>query len=255
MNPVTPAIRAQTPVFPSFPPNPLLVRAKNWLRKLTRKTPAVGHVNFGSLRRLSPISRVFGYDRGKPLDRYYIENFLGEHATDVRGRVLEIAGREYTRQFGSDRVTTSDVLHAVPGNPQATFIGDLAHDNKLPSQAFDCIILTQTLLCIYDLHAVIQTLFRILKPGGVVLATVPGICQIAQPDMVLWGDYWRFTSLSAHRLFADAFGADRVNVTTFGNVLVAASFLHGLAVADLTPGELDHCDPNYPVSICIRAQS
>jgi glycosyltransferase involved in cell wall biosynthesis len=36
----------------------------------------IGSVRFGDFRRLSPISRSFGFDRGTPTDRYYIENSL-----------------------------------------------------------------------------------------------------------------------------------------------------------------------------------
>ena len=89
--------------------------------------PSVGMVNFGSLRRLTPISRHFGYDRGRPIDRYYIENFLAHHADDIRGHVLEIGDASYTRQFGGDRVAKSDVLHVTSDNPEATIVGDLAN--------------------------------------------------------------------------------------------------------------------------------
>src|SRR5688572_17693927 len=89
------------------------------------KPPSVGTVRFGDLRRLAPISRRFGYDRGKPIDRVYIEQFLALHAGDVRGRTLEIGDDAYTRRFGGDRVALHDVLHVAEGNPKATFVGDL----------------------------------------------------------------------------------------------------------------------------------
>jgi hypothetical protein len=88
--------------------------ALRWMRRrwerLTR-WPAVGAVRFGSLRRVTPISRQFGLDRGQAIDRYYIESFLARHATDIRGRVLEIGDDSYTRKFGDGCVTRSDVLH------------------------------------------------------------------------------------------------------------------------------------------------
>jgi len=33
-----------------------------------------------SLVQVSPISTAFGYDRGQPVDRYYIDRFFAEHA-------------------------------------------------------------------------------------------------------------------------------------------------------------------------------
>jgi SAM-dependent methyltransferase len=220
-----------------------------WQRK--GRTP-VGWVRFGSLRRVTPLSVVFGYDRGQPVDRYYIENFLARHAENIRGRVLEIGDDTYTRRFGGDRVTACDILHVTEGNPQATIVGDLAHAHHIPSDAFDCIILTQTLQLIYEVHLAVQTLHRILKPGGVLLATFPGISRISQDD---WGDrwFWSFTSQSARRLFEERFPAPYIAVETHGNVLAAAAFLYGLAAEELRQEELEYHDRYYEVLITLRA--
>src|SRR5258708_1276969 len=51
--------------------------------------PPLGTVKLGDFVRTRPISTSFGFDRGTPIDRYYIENFLGRNAGDIRGRVLE----------------------------------------------------------------------------------------------------------------------------------------------------------------------
>ncbi|HYW51039.1 MAG TPA: methyltransferase domain-containing protein [Gemmatimonadaceae bacterium] len=209
----------------------------------------------GHLRSVEPVSRDFGTRRGRAIDRYYIEDcFLARHASHVRGRVLEIGDASYTRQFGGDRVTRSDVLHAVSGNPSATMVGDLATGEGLETEAFDCVILTQTLLVIYDLHAAMRVLHRILAPGGVALVTVPGISQIARNDMNAWGDYWRFTEKSARRLFEETFDAERVQVSQWGNVLAATCFLQGIAFEEVTRAELDHPDADYPVTIGIVAR-
>jgi SAM-dependent methyltransferase len=209
-------------------------------------------MRFGRFRRLRPISGNFGYDRGQPIDRYYIENFLARFAGDIRGRVLEVGDDSYTMRFGRDRVIVSDVLHVTEGNPQATIVADLTCADHIPSDAFDCVILTQTLHLIYDVRLAIRTLRRILKPGGVLLATFPGISQI---DRGQWGDewYWSFTSRSARRLFEEAFPAPNVEVRAHGNVLVAIAFLHGLAMEELREEELGYFDPFYEVLITLRA--
>lgn len=228
-------------------------RLRDWWRGES-PVPPVGEVRLGDLRRLTPISRQWGFDRGRPVDRHYIENFLTAQAADVRGRVLEIGDNTYTWRFGGERVTQSEVLHAVAGNPAATYVGDLTDAPQIASNTFDCIILTQTLLVIYDVRAALQTLHRILKPGGVLLATLPGSAhQIAHPDVELWGDYWRFTHLSARRLFEEVFPSADVTVETFGNVLAAVAFLHGLAGEELRREELDFRDPDYQVTIAVRA--
>lgn len=206
-----------------------------------------------SLRRTVPISRAFGFDRGLSIDRYYIEKFLAAQAADIQGRVLEIADNSYTRRFGGNRVLQSDVLHAVAGNPQATIVADLSDATHVPGDTFDCIICTQTLPFIYEVGKALATLHRILKPGGVLLATFPGISQISRYDMDRWGDYWRFTSLSAERMFGDLFWNENVEIKTYGNVLVAVAFLHGLAAEELKDEELTYLDPDYQVLISVRA--
>jgi Methyltransferase domain len=214
--------------------------------------PEIGAARLGDLRRVTPFSRRFGSDRGLPVDRYYIERFLVAHH-DVRGRVLEIKDDYYTRRFGGDRVTRSEVLHVVPDNPRATIVADLTDADHIQSEAFDCIILTQVLPFIRDPRAAVRTLHRVLAPGGIVLATVPGICQIDRHEMDRWGDYWRFTSLSARVLFEDVFAAQLVSVETYGNVLAAVALLYGLASTELHQKELDHRDPDYEVVIAVRA--
>jgi len=224
-------------------------------RRLARLAvwPPVGWVSFGHLRRLIPISPDYGYSRGLPIDRYYIEKFLSEYAMDIRGNVLEIKHSKYTIKYGQNRVTKSDVLHPVEGNPNATIVADLTKADPLPSHCYDAIIFTQTLQVIYDIRTVIATLYRILKPGGVLLATVSGMAQISLDDFDKWGEYWRFTSLSARLLFEEAFSAGNVTVSAYGNVLAAISFLEGLACEDLRKHELDACDRSYEVLIAIRA--
>ncbi len=218
----------------------------------TRRVPSPGRVDFGDLRRTTPISRVFGFDRGLPIDRYYIERFLDAHGGDVRGGVLEVGDDTYTRKFGADRVTRSDVLHVAEGNPRATLVGDLATADHIPAGSFDCIILTQTLHLIYDLRAAVATLYRILRPGGVLLATVPGVSQLEHGEWAAtW--YWSFTTLSARRVLEERFPASYVSVEAYGNVLAATAFLHGLAAEELRPDELDDHDPLYQVTITMRA--
>jgi SAM-dependent methyltransferase len=215
--------------------------------------PAKGRVDFGDLRRLTPISRLYGYDRGEPVDRYYIEKFLDANRERIRGTVLEISENTYTRKFGGDRVRRSEVLHYDDPSPPATVTGDLTDAPHLPSDHYDCIIITQTLMFIYDVRAAVETLHRILKPGGTVLATQAGLSQIADgPWNHTW--HWGFTQASARRLFEDAFAGGEVEVRTHGNVLSTIAFLHGLSHDELTKDELDRTDPEYQMLVSVAAR-
>jgi len=210
-------------------------------------------IDFGDLRRTEPISRHFGYDRGLPIDRYYIEQFLDSNRSHITGHVLEIGDDSYTCRFGGDRVTMCDVLHVNEGNPRATIVSDLSSGEGIQSDTFDCTIITQTLHLIYKPEAALRTLHRVLKPGGLLLATVPGITPLSTDE---WNStwYWAFTKHSVRRMLESTFGTERVHIDTFGNVLAATCFLEGIAVQDLNLPELDARDPNYDVLIAVRAQ-
>jgi SAM-dependent methyltransferase len=224
---------------------------RQWLGALRQNWgvwPARGFVRFGSLRRFGPIGGE--HLRGSPVDRYYIERFLNHHAADIRGRVLECESNAYTIRFGGTRVTHSDVLNMEANNPNSTYVEDLAGHNDLPDQAFDCIILTQVLQLIYDLKASLSTVYRILKPGGIVLVTVPGITPY-HPELQPWN--WALTTASAERLFQERFPPEGISVEVHGNIFAAVAFLHGIASEELRRSELDYNDPSYPITIAVRA--
>lgn len=229
---------------------PLVVRRP--LRRSLGLAPPIGGVAFGDLRRTQPIDPEFGYNRGTPVDRFYIEEFLDCHRADVRGDTLEIGDDHYVRKYGGDRVVRSHVLHVSADNPRADFVGDLATIDHVPSDRFDCVILTQTLHLIYDYRAALGNVERILRPGGVLLITVPGITQIDRGE---WNStwYWSFTPQSMARLLAETFGPD-VELTSYGNVLAATAMLYGLSGSELRPQELQDRDPAYPVIVAARAR-
>lgn len=224
------------------------------LRQLVRSAVRGRHrVRWGTLRRTTPLSRQFGYDRGTPVDRYYIEGFLARHAADVRGRVLEVKDSGYTRRFGGPRVTQADVLDIDARNSNATIVADLACGVEIPSDTFDCIILTQVLQFPYDVPAAVATLHRILRPGGVLLLTVPGISQVAYQELgATW--HWAFTEASVTRLLGDRFAPANAVVELHGNVLAATALLQGVAYEELSRRELDVRDPDYQVIIAARVE-
>lgn len=200
-----------------------------------------------------PVSGVFGLDRGQAVDRHYIEGFLAANSMRITGHVLEIADDAYTRRFGHG-VEQVDVLHAVAGNPKATIVGDLQNEGTLPEERFDCILLPQTLQFVIDPGAAVANCRRALKPGGAVLATVPGISQVSRYDMDRWGDYWRFTDRGAEELFGRAFReGGEVVVEAHGNTAAACAFLQGLAVEEMPRATLDAHHRDYPLVVTVVA--
>lgn len=210
-------------------------------------------IDWGDFRRTHPISRSWGYDRGTPIDRRYIDDFLFAHASDVRGAVLEIQEDDFTLACGGCRVTDHAVLDIDASNDRATVLADLRKAPELASDTFDCVILTQTLHVVDDMRAALAECYRILRPGGVLLATFPAASRVCleygQP-----GDYWRMTPAGARALFDSAFEPAHVSCEAFGNVLTNAAFLHGMSTAEVTDSEFDHTDPYFPVLTGVRAR-
>jgi SAM-dependent methyltransferase len=207
-------------------------------------------VVFDDLARTTPVSSRFGHERGTPIDRHYIAEFLGRQRAAITGRVLEIGEARYTRAFGT-AVTASDVLH-VEARAGVTIVGDLTRIATLPAATIDCVICTQTLNFIYDAGAAVAGLRHVLRPGGVALVTVAGISQISRYDMDRWGDYWRFTDASLRRLFEPVFA--RVEIESYGNVAAAVALLQGLAVEDLPDRRvLAARDRDYQVTLGVVA--
>ena len=215
------------------------------------KAKGIHTLQWGDFSRVQPISSVWGLDRGQPVDRYYIEKFLEEHRADICGRVLEVRDSGYTDRFGSN-IASADILDIDPNNGRATIVADLSGSHSIPANYFDCFILTQTLHMIYELRAAVAQCFRLLKPGGVLLATLPSVIRV-DVEQKEDGDFWRFTEASARRLFGEYFPADLLEIRSYGNVLVDAAFLYGVSSAELTAEQLADYDPKFPLLIAVRA--
>jgi SAM-dependent methyltransferase len=183
-----------------------------------------------------PVARAFGDERGTPVDRPLIEQFLSAHASHIRGRVLEIGDNAYTLALGQDRVRQSDILHYREGNPKATLVGDLSRCDHIPDALFDCIILTQTLQFIPDIRAALANVHRLLKPGGALLATFPGISQVDVDWASSW--CWAWSPGQAQSLLTAAFPAGEVMVETLGNRFAAVAMLQGLVAEEVPMARL-----------------
>lgn len=213
--------------------NTLLPAFTDYLRYRSRRRSGPDGKNpLGSLRATVPIARAYGFDRGKPVDRFFIEHYLSANAHRIRGRVLEIGDNAYTMAYGGERVESSEILHFDAANPKATWVGDLSRADHIPDAAFDCMIITQTLHLIYDIRAALGHVHRLLRPGGALLATFPGISQISDED---WGPTWcwGWSRGQATELLVAAFPGGHVTVEQLGNRFAAVAFLQGLVVDEL----------------------
>ena len=231
------------------------VRTSKWFRTVLRRTrrPKIGSVDLGDLATHTPISSSWGFDRGLPIDRYYIETFLDAHRIDFRGDVVEIGDCTYSTRFGSEAIRSVDILDVDPNNPKATLTADLASAPNLSDSSFDLVLCTQTLQFVSDPQAAVETIHRILRPSGVALVTVPTISPLADPEKLNKLNRWRFTDAGIEMLFAPTFGRANCTVQAFGNLLSAVAFLHGLAMEDMAKADLDLYQQRYQMLVTVRA--
>ncbi len=231
---------------------PFIFRKLRKYKLLKKYMHVIGKVNLGDMNRSTPFDRYFGYTRGGPIDRYFIEQFLSEQAGNIKDRVLEIGDNEYTLKFGNNAVRQSDILHINSSNTKATIIGDLSDAPHIANDSFDCIVLTQTLHLIYNYKEALRTCYRILKPGGTLLLTTPGITPI---DAGEWKEiwYWAFTDKGMEKLLQETFPKGAVEIKTYGNVFTASAFLYGMGLPEVPKDKLDFHDPQFQVIIAVKA--
>jgi SAM-dependent methyltransferase len=198
---------------------------------------------------IQPLSVFWGHERGLPICRYYLEQFLRDYASDIRGACLEFADDWYTSRFGCAAVKRIDILHIDGTNPRATIVADLTKPNSIPGEQFDCIICTFVLHVIGELDKAIADLHRILRKDGVLLVAVPHISMCDSQ----YHELWRFTPEGLSRILGQRFGADSVTVRAYGNSLTAAGQIRGLVPDEFSPAELDYHDERFAVTVCARA--
>lgn len=205
---------------------------------------AVLRARFGDLRRLEPLSE-WGYGRGTPVDRWYIEHFIDEHSDLVRGHALEVKEDLYASRFGASSV---DVLDIDETNSSATVVGDLCDGSTLPANAFDVAVVTQTLQLVRHPSDAIRHLLTALRPGGSLLLTVPCLSRLAGS----W-DRWRWTPRGMSDVLTDVVPRDAtIECVGLGNGLAARAFLFGLAVGDLDDRVLAVSDEDFPMIVAAR---
>lgn len=193
---------------------------------------------WSSPSRLEPLSE-WGFERGTPVDRWYIERFLDLHRPAAGGHALEVMEDMYATRLGAGSL---DVVDIDRGNPLATIVGDLCDPATLRGRLFDVVVLTQTLQLLVDPCQALVNLGASLKPGGVILVTVPCVSRLAGP-----GDRWRWTPLGFTELVAAAgLGGD---ISAAGNMLACRAFLFGAAAGDIGDQLLGHHDPDFPLLV------
>ena len=226
----------------------ILLDDKNYLKNIYRTVTRRKDILLDKLisMKAQPVDAYFGRKRGEPVDRYYIEKFLEKHKRLICGKCLEIAEDVYTKQFGQDRVTDSIMLH-VEGWGNNVIKGNLETGDGINTETYDTMIITQTLMFIYNVESAVRHIYKGLKKGGAALITVSGISQIARYDDDNWGMFHSFYLSGLKRIFYPVFGEENVEIIHYGNVKTAMAFLYGAAREELCEDDFSVNDMDYPI--------
>lgn len=170
---------------------------------------------------------------------YYTRVFMAENVEVIAGSILSIKPKNVRFEASSDAKTIT-----FDKEKFATFQKSL---KALKSNSFDTILMPEVLNNVLEHQEVIKECYRILKPGGTILATA---LTISTPIL---NNFWGFTASGFRYMFGQVFGAKQVSDRSYGNALVGRFFLEKKKAADLTVSELNYSDLYFPVVVAVRA--
>lgn len=203
---------------------------------------------------LKPLSYNYGISRGgQSIARYYIEKFIEDYKSFIRGTVMEIGDGRYSI-LGGEAVENLLILSLDDEEKEHYIKGNLETGEGMQENYLDCIILTNVLSSLFDIQAAVCNIGRALKKGGRALITVPGIASLYRVQYETYGQFWRFTPLGLIQLLKRYIPDARMIVKEYGNVKTSVAFLYGMTVEDLTKEELEYKDSCYPmlIGICLE---
>ena len=159
------------------------------------------------VRRSQSEPKLRGMDLMHPslCDFAYLDNrrrleLLAEQAAKLKPveTLLDIGGRgQPYAPFFANCVTNHYVLDIEPAE-SVDIVGD-ARTMPISDSCVDVVLITQVLEHVPDPIAVIAEIRRVLKPGGILLLSVPSVFpQHGSP-----GDYWRYMPQGLHYILRD----------------------------------------------------
>lgn len=204
--------------------------------------------------KLTPVSRSFGYDRGTPIDRIYIADFLKRNINCFKGDCLEIGYPEFLLKFNVP-IDNINVIGVNDNKSPYKFINcDLTDGLSIPAKKFDLFVCTQTYNFIYDYVRAVENSARLLKDTGTLIGTVSGLSSVSSYDDSRWGDYYRFSTTCIKQVLGQFF--NNVEVFSYGNFFSTIHYLAGYSYQDvLDKNLLMESDPLYPIIICFKASN
>jgi len=115
----------------------------------------------------------------------------------LRGACLDVgAGDAPYRPLVSDCVTSYDTFDVEPRDVELTYRGDAQSMTDVPSKRYDSVMSLEVLEHVPRPDLAAAELFRVLKPGGVLVCSVPHLSRLHEEP----NDYHRFTAYGLRHL-------------------------------------------------------
>ena len=119
----------------------------------------------------------------------------------VWGETIDLGcGESPFRVLLPEAVTTYHTLDLFSPAGEVTYVGDIQDMSMIPDGRYDSALCFQVLEHVPDPHKAMCEAYRILKPGGVMVVSVPHLSRLHDEPH----DYHRFTVYGVRRLFERA---------------------------------------------------
>lgn len=135
--------------------------------------------------------------RDSPVRQYFSPIYYGQYQTTlplmrrhVCGKLIDLGcGQMPFRRWLAPLVEAYDTLDHSPEVEGATYVGDIQEMSMIGDEVYDSAICLEVLEHIPDPFKAARETARILKPGGVLIVSVPHLSRLHQAPQ----DYYRYT--------------------------------------------------------------
>lgn len=202
------------------------------------------------IKKLKSISvRLQPNCREECFDRKYINNYISENRSCIKGDVLEFCGGDlYAPKYANNKINLKTMAYIGHKDiyPNATYFCNLDEEATLPNAKFDCIIATQVIMYMNNPLVALSNLRKLLKPNGVLLLTVPGPLFHHSKNT---HHMFSFTEESIKYLFNEVFG-NYSNLKLYGNINYAEYMLFWTKAPNKANNSFDYL---YTLVIGVKA--
>ena len=153
--------------------------------------------------------------------RYFIDQFFFSKRNLINGKVIDIGGKKIKKRglFDISEFSKDITYVNIEKNDKPDILAD-ASSIPLPNESFDTAIMGELLEHVPDPLAVLKEAYRLLKPNGIVLATVPFMYPIHADPF----DYGRYTE-SFWKRAKDLVGFKKIEIEKQGSMFAVLALM------------------------------